>query len=155
MIHKSANKQPRQFRVLDLLVDLDRETVSRGKQAIDLPDLSFRLLAVLISRAPEKVSKDELIREVWGDVIVADETLAQRVRLLRQSLDEDSQKPRYFSSVRGRGYRMICDVSAVGGTESRRKASAGLIVAALVILGVAVLWFFNERATRNAAGEAS
>ena len=40
---------------------------------------------------------------------------------------------------------MICDVSAVGGTESRRKASAGLIVAALVILGVAVLWFFNER----------
>ena len=111
MTNSPAGDQRSRFRVLDLEVDLDRETLRRGKQPIDLPDLSFRLFAVLISHAPDKVSKDEMIRQVWGDVVVGDETLSQRVRLLRQALDEDSQNPRYFSSVRGHGYRLICDVT--------------------------------------------
>ena len=127
-----ADTRHRRFRVLDLVVDLDRETVSRGKKPIDMPDLSFRLLAVLIRHAPDKVIKDDLIREVWGDVVVGDEALAQRVRLLRQALDEDSQSPRYFSSVRGRGYRLICDVKPIGEGAARGKTSFGLIGAALV-----------------------
>ena len=55
-----------------------------------------------------------LIRDVWDDVVVSDETLAQRVRLLRQALGEDSQNPRYIASVRGRGYRLICEVKYPG-----------------------------------------
>jgi len=143
MPDSTATSPDRQFRVHDLLVDLERERVSRGNQPIDLPALSFRLFAVLISRAPDKVSKDELIREVWGDVVVGDETLAQRVRLLRQALGEDSQSPRYFSSVRGQGYRVICDVVPVRAEEARRKAWYGL-GAALVLLAVTSLWFFNQ-----------
>ena len=138
-----ADGPHRRFRVLDLVVDLDRETVSRENEPVDLPDLSFRLLAVLIGHAPDKVSKDDLIREVWGDVVVGDETLAQRVRLLRQSLDEDSQNPRYFSSVRGRGYRLICDVNPMRSTAGRGRSSAGLIGAAVVSIAIAALWFFN------------
>lgn len=130
------------FRVLDLQVDLGRETVSRAKQAIDLPELSFRLFAVLIRHAPHRVSKDELITEVWNDVVVSDETLAQRVRLLRQALGEDSQNPRYFSSVRGRGYRMICDVKPLGDPASSNKTRNGLMGAAL--LAIVALLFFNN-----------
>ncbi len=136
----------RRFRVLDLDIDLDRETVFRGKQAIDLPELSFRLLAVLVSHAPDKVSKDDLIRLVWDDVIVGDETLAQRVRLLRQALDEDSQDPRYFASVRGRGYRLICDAKKIGSEAgSRKNLRSGLIGVTLVAVAAAALWFFNEQ----------
>ena len=145
MTNSPAGDQRRRFRVLDLEVDLDRETVRRGKLAIDLPDLSFRLFAVLISHAPDKVSKDEMIRQVWGDVVVGDETLAQRVRLLRQALDEDSQNPRYFSSVRGHGYRLICDAIPVSKVEARRKTAYGLSAIALVSVAVAALWFFNGK----------
>ena len=145
MTNNAADGPQHRFRVLDLEVDLDRETVSRGKQSIDLPNLSFRLFAVLISHAPDKVSKDDLIRGVWGDVVVGDEALAQRVRLLRQALDEDSQSPRYFSSVRGRGYRLICDVNPVGELGGRGKTRSGLIGVALVSVAVAALWFFNEQ----------
>ena len=132
----------RRFRVLDLVVDMDRQTVSRGKQLIDLPELSYRLFAVLIARAPDAVSKDELIREVWGDVVVGDETLAQRVRLLRQALGENSQSPRYFESVRGRGYRLICDAKPVSGMAARNRKSVvlvGVAVAAAVIATVATV----------------
>jgi len=53
------------LRVADLVVDLDRSSVVRDGRVIDLPDLSFRLLAVLIRQAPERVDKDQLIAEVW------------------------------------------------------------------------------------------
>ena len=100
------------LRILDIEIDSASGTVWRDGEIIDLPDLSFRLLMTLASRAPALVSKDELIAEVWGDVIVSDETLMQRVRLLRQALGDDSQKPRYIAAVRGRGYRLSAPVEA-------------------------------------------
>lgn len=144
MADNAAGDRQRRFRVLDLVVDLDRGTVSRGKDRIDLPELSYRLLAVLVSQAPDLVSKDDLIREVWGDVVVGDETLSQRVRLLRQALDEDSQSPRYFESVRGRGYRLICDVRPIGEVAAQRTARIGLVGAALLTMAAASIWFFSE-----------
>ena len=113
----------------------------RGKQRIDLPELSFRLFATLIRHAPNEVSKDDLIREVWGNVVVGDEALAQRVRLLRQALGEDSQSPRYFQSVRGRGYRLLCDATPDSDTPTRQRAKFGLVAVALV--AVAAILFFS------------
>ena len=112
------------LRILDIEIDSASGTVWRDGEIIDLPDLSFRLLMTLASRAPALVSKDELIAEVWGDVIVSDETLMQRVRLLRQALGDDSQKPRYIAAVRGRGYRLSAPVEAGkggGGTAAPRR----------------------------------
>jgi len=137
-----ATAPSRRFRVDDLEIDLDSESVRRNGVLLDLPDLSFRLLATLVQRAPERVTKDELIREVWDEVVVSDETLAQRVRLLRQVLGEDSQNPRYFTSVRGRGYRLICKVDALPPKEQiasnriRWVAFAGIAAAAVM-----AIWF--------------
>ena len=148
MVTSPSGVSQRRFRVLDLVVDLDRGTVKRGKERIDLPELSYRLLAVLIDHAPNEVSKDDLIREVWGDVVVADETLAQRVRLLRQALGEDSQSPRYFVSVRGRGYRLICDAKPVTELARRSNARAGLIAVSIAVLAAAVFWLVNKPDTQ-------
>jgi TolB-like protein/DNA-binding winged helix-turn-helix (wHTH) protein/Tfp pilus assembly protein PilF len=110
---KPKNTNPDNYlRILDIEIDSTSGTVWRDGEIIDLPDLSFRLLMTLASRAPALVSKDELIAEVWGDVIVSDETLMQRVRLLRQALGDDSQNPRYIAAVRGRGYRLSAPVEA-------------------------------------------
>ena len=127
------------LRLAELEVDLATGTVWRDGQRIDLPDLSFRLLAALISHAPGGVSKDELIREVWGAVVVGDETLAQRVRLLRQALDEDSQNPRFITSVRGRGYRLICPVESASSARETGSRRLQWLAAAAVIIAVAIL----------------
>ena len=130
------------FRVGDLEVDLDRQSVKRDGQLIELPELSFRLLAMLVRRAPDNVSKDDLMQDVWGSVVVGDETLAQRVRLLRQALGEGSQSPKYISSVRGRGYRMICDVTTWTAAGQKSKKHWILRVAlAAVLLSIAYLLF--------------
>lgn len=137
----SGNRQPAASRVqlAELEVDLATGTVWRDGKRLDLPELSFRLLAALISHAPSGVGKDELIREVWGDVVVGDETLAQRVRLLRQALDEDSQNPRFITSVRGRGYRLICPVEAASSARKPRSRRLHWLAAAAVFIAVAIL----------------
>jgi len=134
------------LRILDIEIDTASGTVWREREVIDLPDLSFRLLATLARRAPAIVSKDELIAEVWGDVVVSDETLMQRVRLLRQVLGDASQKPRYIASIRGRGYRLVAPVETVRARthakqhrKSRRwwlGAAAGIVL--LAVLGVTI-----------------
>ncbi len=133
--------------VLDLEVDLTRQTIRRGGELIALPALSFRLLAALIRHAPDPITKDELIREVWDGVVVSDETLSQRVRLLRQALDEDGQDPRYVSSVRGHGYRLICPVKPLAtpdpGSPSRKKWPALAAIAGIVIAATLWLTLFN------------
>ena len=141
---QSPNPTRRRFRVHDLVVDLDQQTVRRHGQELELPDLSFRLLASLVRRAPDKVSKDDLIRDIWDNIVVSDETLAQRVRLLRQSLGEDSQNPRIISSVRGRGYRLICKVEPLdpGRGPAARWLTSPLLAAIAATVAIAIIGFW-------------
>jgi len=133
------------LRVLDIDIDTTSGTVWRGDEVIDLPELSFRLLVTLALKAPAMVSKDELISEVWGDVVVSDETLMQRVRLLRQVLGDDSQNPRYIASVRGRGYRLAAPVEVVAARTSTaqhripRRWAVGAAIGVVVLAAFAVL----------------
>ncbi|MCH8060386.1 MAG: winged helix-turn-helix domain-containing protein [Proteobacteria bacterium] len=133
------------LRVGDLDFDRRRQTVRRHGVLLDIPDLSFRLFEALIDHAPDRVGKDELIREVWGDVVVGDETLAQRVRLLRQALGDGSQAPRYIASVRGRGYRLICSVAPADADESRAASrSFWPIGVATIVLAAGAWWFAGQ-----------
>jgi len=144
----SSSTQPSRLRVDDLIVDLDRHSVKRGTQLLDITDRSFRLLEALIRHAPELVSKDQLIEEVWDDAVVSDETLAQRVRLLRQGLGDDSQNPRYIASVRGRGYRLIAPLDKIGVTPAKRRSGTIRFIApAAFLLAIALSWQLTHRPT--------
>lgn len=98
------------YRVGDLVVDTGRATVARDGQAVALPKLTFDLLLALIEAAPRVVSHDELMHRVWPGLVVGPETVSQRVKLLRASLDDDPKAPRYVLGVRGRGYRLLPEV---------------------------------------------
>jgi TolB-like protein/DNA-binding winged helix-turn-helix (wHTH) protein/Tfp pilus assembly protein PilF len=112
----NGSSQPR-FRLGDLEVDVATAEVSRGDAKIPLPKLSFDLLCALINAAPAIVTNDELLQRVWPGVLVSPESVAQRVKLLRTAIGDDSQQPRYILGVRGRGYRLIPAVERL--TESR------------------------------------
>jgi transcriptional activator of cad operon len=101
------------YRVGDLLVDVGRGQVSRGKQDLALPKLSLDLLIALVRAAPNLLTMDEIMEQVWPGIVVSPETLTQRVKLLRGSLGDDSKAPRYIGAVRGRGYRILAEVSVL------------------------------------------
>jgi adenylate cyclase len=101
------------FRLGDLTIDTGRQLVSHAGDPIPLPKLSYDLLLVLVRAAPNVVSLDELMRMVWPRVVVSPETVSQRVKLLRDALEDDPRVPRYIGGLRGRGYHIVGAVEEI------------------------------------------
>lgn len=107
------------YRVGDLLIDTGPQRVTRDGIEIPLPKLSYDLLVVLVRAAPNLLSIDALMQEVWPKLVVSPETVSQRIKLLRDALGDDPRNPRYVEGLRGRGYRVIPPVErSIASTEA-------------------------------------
>ena len=104
-------RQVARYFFADLVLDVQRGRVTRGEQELPLPKLSYDLLLALLQASPTLLSQQALMEKVWPNVVIGDETLKQRVKLLRKSLGDKASKPIYIEAVRGRGYRLVPDVS--------------------------------------------
>lgn len=130
------------YEVGDLVVDVGQRQVSRGGQNIALPKLSYDLLAELMRAAPNTLSVDELIDRVWDGSVVNPATVAKRVELLRQALDDDSRDSRYVALVRGHGYRLIPAVKVSDSGRPTKRTLAIITTLSLVALAIAAALVF-------------
>jgi DNA-binding winged helix-turn-helix (wHTH) protein/Flp pilus assembly protein TadD len=105
-----SNKVTR-YLIDDLNLDVQRGELTRNGEALTLPKLSYDLLVALANAAPALLSQQELMQKVWPDRVIGDETLKQRVKLLRKTLGDNASDPQYIEAVRGRGYRLIPQVT--------------------------------------------
>jgi DNA-binding winged helix-turn-helix (wHTH) protein len=80
--------------------------VALGARALDL-------LAVLIKRKGELVSKDEIMTIVWPGRAVEEANLNVQIGKLRHVLDRDRSQGSCIQTVTGYGYRFIADVTPV------------------------------------------
>ncbi|MBS0366948.1 MAG: winged helix-turn-helix domain-containing protein [Proteobacteria bacterium] len=130
-----AEVGPAQYRVGDLLIDTGRQRLTRDGQAIALPKLSYDLLLVLVRGAPNLVSLEALMEQVWPRAVVSPETVSQRVKLLRDALGDDPRSPRYVEGLRGRGYRLIPAIYRVtpGTAVVAASPASGVAVEAAVV----------------------
>ena len=93
----------------------------RGNEEIPLSRLSFEFLLALVEAAPNLVTHDELSARVWGRKrIVTQENLAKRALLLRNSLGDHADDPKYFEVLRGQGYRLLPTVAKATGATAQR-----------------------------------
>lgn len=100
------------LQMADLELDLDQYRLLRDGVDLKLSKLTFRLLLALASAAPAMVTKDQLAEQVWDGRVVSPDTVAQRIKLLRQALQDDARNPRYIEVVHGIGYRWIPAVAS-------------------------------------------
>src|SRR5688572_5892343 len=119
-----SSATPTRFRLDDLIIDLTRQRVTRADVVLDVAGLSFRLLACLLRRGVDVVPFDTLIAEVWAPAVVNEETVTQRVKLLRQALGDDGRQPRYVRSVRGRGYQLCAMPEALADSVAATATAA-------------------------------
>jgi two-component system, OmpR family, KDP operon response regulator KdpE len=89
-------------------VDLEKHVVKRQATEIHLTALEFRLLACLAKHLGMVVTHRQLLREVWGPSHV-DHTHYLRIYMkqLREKLEPDPLRPRYFLTETGVGYRLM------------------------------------------------
>jgi transcriptional activator of cad operon len=90
----------------------------------------MRLLLCLAERAGEVVSIDDLLNQVWSEVIVAPDSVYQAVASLRRLLGDDPKQPTYIATVPRLGYRMVAAVSpwadqSVAQTGAQMNVQAG------------------------------
>jgi DNA-binding winged helix-turn-helix (wHTH) protein/tetratricopeptide (TPR) repeat protein len=78
---------------------------------IPLEPQVFDLLAHLVARAGDLVTKEELLDEIWGDRFVSESALTSRLKLARRAVGDDGRSQRMIKTAHGRGYRFIADVS--------------------------------------------
>lgn len=143
------------YRFADLVLDVEAMTLHRETTPIAINGLSFDLLLILVRQAPKVVSREQLLEEIWQGAFVGEETLKQRVRLLRKALGDDSKQPRYIETVRGKGYKLACsvakDLSELNPTVSKAKQkhfarlSPWLATACLLGFFVWLLFWQNQK----------
>lgn len=141
------------YHFADLLLDTGRNQLSRGDEKIALPRLSYRVLHTLLEASPDMVSPDELVDRAWGsNRVVTPENINQRIMLLRQSLGDDAQHPRYVEAVRGQGFRLIPDVHRGESLAERRQKIPLLAGIGLFVVLAATLWLsWPERVEESRA----
>jgi TolB-like protein/tetratricopeptide (TPR) repeat protein len=138
------------YQIGDLTVDTNTGSVARGNNTLSLSPRTFRLLTALARRAPNFVSRQELLETVWPDEFVNDETLSQRVRVLRESLGDLSENPRYVAALRGWGYRLVAPVERVEASAASAGAVRSLAVLPLTnITGDPQLEYFADGMTES------
>lgn len=133
------------WQVANLTIDVGEQSVVRGDQPIVLPLLSFKFLMALIRAAPDVLSVEELMEQVWTGIFVNSETVTQRSKLLRDALSDDPKEPHYFTVRRGVGYQLMPLSVRLDPTENaasyvpqERKKLWILILAAVTLAGVSI-----------------
>ncbi len=85
-----------------------RKVFVEGKE-ISLPNKEYDLLLHMAEHLGTVLSKDELLRQVWGvDAMIETATVAVHVNRLREKIERDPSRPELIQTVWGIGYRFGC-----------------------------------------------
>lgn len=106
-------QSPRVYRFGEFVLDVERYELSKAGVAIRLQPKTFDVLRYLVTHPGRLIDKDELLRAVWPDVIVTENSLTRSIADLRKALDDDAAAPRYIETVARRGYRLLVTPQAI------------------------------------------
>ena len=99
---------PHVLRSGDLLLDLERHTLQRGAQPIDLTPTEFELLAALMHNAGRALTRSQLLDLALSESFEGYErTVDAHIKNLRHKIELDPKSPRFIMTVFGIGYKFV------------------------------------------------
>ena len=93
------------FRLLE-----EEKQLFDGEKQIPLTNRRFALLLILVQRAGEVVTKEEMIAKVWGGVTVEESNVSQQIYQLRLLLGDDARHQNFIETLPSIGYRFKAKV---------------------------------------------
>jgi DNA-binding response OmpR family regulator len=105
-LRRRRQQEIRQFQFGDFTLNLDsRQLLRRGKEVILTPK-EFGLLALFVRRTGCALTRDEILKQVWGyDILVTSRSVDRCVNTLRDKIERNPQAPVFIKTIRDVGYR--------------------------------------------------
>jgi TolB-like protein/DNA-binding winged helix-turn-helix (wHTH) protein/tetratricopeptide (TPR) repeat protein len=109
-----ANDPSRCLRFGVFEAELRTGRLTRFGRRVRLQEQPFRLLAILLEKSGELVTREELRERLWPQTTVDfDHGLNKAISKIRDALGDSAENPRFIETVARRGYRFLADVTVV------------------------------------------
>ena len=116
----TSSSKPRTCRFGVYQLDLHARELYKHGIRMRLQDQPFQVLAILLEKPGEVVTREDLRQRVWGgDTYVDfDHSLNISVNKLREALGDSAASPRFIETLPRRGYRFIAPVAVEPGAPA-------------------------------------
>ena len=111
-------------------VDLRAGELTKRGLRIRLQEQPFQVLAMLLEKPGELVTREELRRKLWSQTVVDfDHGVNKAINKIREALGDSAENPRFVETVARRGYRFLADVTPIDAVAERQPgpATEGLV----------------------------
>jgi TolB-like protein/tetratricopeptide (TPR) repeat protein len=121
---------PKAVRLGEFVLDLQAGCLVREGAEVRLRGQLFTVLSMLVERAGEVVTREELQKRLWpGDVVVDFEiSLNTIIARLREALGDSAENPRYIETLPKRGYRLVAALAEGSEAEASPRQRIRLVV---------------------------
>ncbi|WP_297519694.1 response regulator transcription factor [uncultured Clostridium sp.] len=94
----------------DVAVNLQTREVRKNENIVDLTLKEFEILKILIKNKGSIITREVLLDRIWGyEYIGETRTVDVHIRHLRQKIEMDDKNPMFIQTIRGVGYKFICE----------------------------------------------
>jgi DNA-binding response OmpR family regulator len=105
-LRRKRKEEIRQFKFGGLVLNLDSRQLLRGGKQIELTPKEFGLLALFLKRSGCALTREEILKQVWGyDILVTNRSVDRCVTTLRNKIERNAQNPVFIKTIRDVGYR--------------------------------------------------
>src|SRR5258707_7776903 len=111
------------YRFGQFVLDPGSRTLSRADSPISLTPKAFDVLLFLVQNPNRLVTKEELLRAVWGDTFVEEGNLKQYISHLRKALGNNSEDTRLIVTIARKGYQFTGDVTVAEAADIAKHAA--------------------------------
>ena len=101
------------FQFGEFQIDARARTLRREEKIVTLSFRAFDVLLYFVQNPGKVLTRDELVKNVWPDSFVDENSLAQSISMLRRALDEKPGDNSYIVTLTGRGYQFVAPVQVV------------------------------------------
>ena len=110
------------IRFEDFELDGRNYYLRRSGANLKMERIPMELLLLLVGRAGELVTREQIIEKLWGKDVYLDteNAINTAIRKIRLALGDDPAQPRFVQTVTGRGYRFIAEVVSQGSSAARK-----------------------------------
>ena len=101
------------YQFSDFVLDVQERLLTRNGERLQVPAKAFEVLCVLVRHSGHLVTKEDLLREVWGETCVEENNLDKNVSRIRQILGGSDAAEKYIETIRGHGYRFVAGAQKI------------------------------------------